>query len=146
MNKTTGNISIVEDYLSLNTKGFCDIHDITDQVESMVASSGIKTGHVLVTIPGATAGITTIEYEPGLLKDLPEFFDRIIPRDISYHHDNTWHDGNGFSHLRASLLKPSLMVGISQARLVLGTWQQIIVVDFDNRPRSRKVYIQITGI
>ena len=105
----------------------------------------MKEGNILVFVPGATAGITTIEYEPGLLKDYPELMEKIIPSNKNYHHDMTWHDGNGFSHLRAALQGASFQVPFSDGNLLLGTWQQIILIDFDNRSRSRKVIVQITG-
>ena len=129
----------------VNTKGNNDIVDITDNVESQINSSGFSEGQVLVFVGGSTAGITTIEYEPGLLKDYPKFFEKIIPSNISYHHDNTWHDGNGYAHVRAALQSASLTIPFKDKRLLLGTWQQIILVDFDNRSRSRKIIVQITG-
>lgn len=146
MNILKGEYKIFQDEIRIQTKGYCDIHDITTIVEQKIAQSGIQHGQVLTFIPGATAGITTTEYEPGLIKDLPEFFEKIIPSDKPYHHDQTWHDGNGFSHLRASLLKPSLVVPVQNGHLQLGTWQQIIVIDFDNRSRDRKIIIQVSGI
>jgi len=130
---------------TINTKGFSDILDITSQVQKKIDESGFKEGNVLVFVPGATAGITTIEYEPGLLKDYPEFMEKIIPSNKSYHHDMTWHDGNGFSHVRAALQGASFQVPFFDGNLLLGTWQQIILVDFDNRNRSRKVVTQIIG-
>ena len=129
----------------VNTKGNNDIVDITDNVESQINSSGFSEGQVLVFVGGSTAGITTIEYEPGLLKDYPKFFEKIIPSNISYHHDNTWHDGNGYAHVRAALQSASLTIPFKDKRLLLGTWQQIILVDFDNRSRNRKIIVQITG-
>ncbi len=98
-----------------------------------------------VIVPGSTAGITTIEYEPGLLRDLPEFFERIIPSGVMYGHDATWGDGNGFSHLRAAIIGPSVTVPVSEGGLVLGTWQQIVFLEFDNRPRSRRVHFSLVG-
>ncbi|MCB0732615.1 MAG: secondary thiamine-phosphate synthase enzyme YjbQ [Ignavibacteriae bacterium] len=131
---------------SVSTKGFTDIIDITNQVQNEVNSSEISEGNVLVFVPGATAGITTIEFEPGLLKDYPEFMEKLVPSNKNYHHDMTWHDGNGFSHLRASLQGASFQVPFKDKNLLLGTWQQIILVDFDNRSRNRKVIVQIMGI
>ena len=96
-------------------------------------------------MPGSTAGITTVEYEPGLLKDIPEFFENIIPSKNTYHHDETWHDGNGYAHVRASLQGASFTVPFQNSKLLLGTWQQIILIDFDNRSRSRKIIVQLTG-
>lgn len=133
------------DKFSVQTKGFNDIIDITPRVEENLLHSGMKEGSVLVFVPGSTAGITTIEYEPGLMKDYPAFFERIAPQDITYQHNETWHDGNGFSHVRASLQGASFTVPFSDGRLILGTWQQIILVDFDNRSRTRQVITQFTG-
>jgi secondary thiamine-phosphate synthase enzyme len=105
----------------------------------------ISRGLVSLFVSGSTAALTTVEYEPGLIKDLKEFFEKLVPSNRRYHHDDRWGDDNGFSHLRASLLGPSLQVPIANRRLVLGTWQQIILVDFDNRPRTREVLLQIMG-
>ena len=131
---------------SLNSKGNCDIIDITDRVQQIVSENNFTEGNVLVFVPGSTAGITTIEYEPGLLKDYPKFFDKIIPQNQEYQHDKTWHDGNGHSHIRASLQGASFTVPFKDKSLILGTWQQIIFVDFDNRSRRREIIVQITGI
>jgi secondary thiamine-phosphate synthase enzyme len=130
---------------NINTRGSTDIIDITEKVQSQINSSGFKEGNVLVFVGGSTAGITTIEYEPGLLKDYPDFFEKIVPSGTSYQHDHTWHDGNGHSHIRAALQGASFTVPFTEGRLLLGTWQQIILVDFDNRSRNRKVIVQITG-
>jgi len=129
----------------ISTQGFNDIVDITDRVQNIVADSELNEGNALVFVPGSTAGITTIEYEPGLLKDYPEFFEKIIPSHINYKHDETWHDGNGFSHIRASLQGASVTVPFIGGELLLGTWQQIILVDFDNKARNRKIIVQIMG-
>lgn len=129
----------------IDTKGHNDIIDITPQVEKIVAESGLVEGNALVFAPGSTAGITTIEYEPGLLKDYPEFFEKLIPSNKNYEHDNTWHDGNGYAHIRSSLQGASFTVPFAGSKLLLGTWQQIILLDFDNRPRHRKIIVQITG-
>ena len=130
---------------SLDTQGFNEMIDITPQVESILNESPFSEGSILVFAPGSTAGITTIEYEPGLLKDYPKFFEKIIPMSDTYQHNETWHDGNGFSHVRASLQGASFTVPFIDKRMLLGTWQQIILVDFDNRPRHRKVIVQING-
>lgn len=136
----------IETYsISISTKGNCDIIDITDQVSKVISNNNFIEGNVLLFAGGSTAGITTIEYEPGLLKDYPKFFERIAPANIYYEHDNTWHDGNGHSHVRAAIQGASLTVPFSKGRLLLGTWQQIIFVDFDNRSRKREVVVQITG-
>ncbi|GBD87458.1 hypothetical protein BMS3Abin03_01390 [bacterium BMS3Abin03] len=136
----------IETYtISISTNGNCDIIDITDRVQDLIKSAGFIEGNVIVFAGGSTAGITTIEFEPGLLKDYPAFFSRIAPENISYGHDQTWHDGNGHSHIRAAIQGASLTVPFNNGHLLLGTWQQIIFVDFDNRPRRREVVIQITG-
>ena len=131
--------------INFKTNGNCDIIDITGKVEAVLSESSFDEGNVLLFAGGSTAGITTIEYEPGLLKDYPKFFDRIAPVNINYEHDNTWHDGNGHSHVRASLQGASLTVPFVNGSLTLGTWQQIIFVDFDNRSRSREVVVQLMG-
>jgi secondary thiamine-phosphate synthase enzyme len=130
---------------NIDTKGNNDIIDITDNVVSQLSSTGFLEGNILVFVGGSTAGITTIEYEPGLLKDYPDFFEKIVPSNISYQHDNTWHDGNGYAHIRAALQGASFTIPFSKGKLLLGTWQQVILVDFDNRSRSRKIIVQITG-
>ncbi len=129
----------------IQTKGNTDIVDITDQVQSIINSSGYDEGNALIFVGGSTAGITTIEYEPGLLKDYPDFFEKIIPARKDYEHDNTWHDGNGYSHVRAALQGSSYTVPFVNGKMLLGTWQQIILIDFDNRSRQRKIIIQLTG-
>ncbi|MCX7874687.1 MAG: secondary thiamine-phosphate synthase enzyme YjbQ [Melioribacteraceae bacterium] len=129
----------------ISTKGFNDIIDITSNVEKLIVQNNFSEGSALVFVSGATAGITTIEYEPGLLKDYPELMEKLIPSNKNYHHDNTWHDGNGFSHLRASLQGASFTVPFKDKKLILGTWQQIILIDFDNRPRKRKITVQLIG-
>ena len=131
--------------INFKTNSNCDIIDITGKVEAVLSESSFDEGNVLLFAGGSTAGITTIEYEPGLLKDYPKFFDRIAPVNINYEHDNTWHDGNGHSHVRASLQGASLTVPFVNGSLTLGTWQQIIFVDFDNRSRNREVVVQLMG-
>ncbi len=131
--------------ITLNTRGFCDIHNITETVSEKIHESGLKEGMCLVFIPGATGAVTTTEYEPGNERDYKEFMEKIIPSNVPYHHNDTWHDGNGFSHLRASVQKPSLCVPFKDGRLILGTWQNIIVIDYDNRSRTRRVVIQFQG-
>ncbi|MCZ2268686.1 MAG: secondary thiamine-phosphate synthase enzyme YjbQ, partial [Ignavibacteriales bacterium] len=129
-----------------SSKGNCDIIDITGYIQQIVSDNLFLEGSALIFVAGSTAGITTIEYEPGLLKDYPDFFDKIIPQKQNYEHDNTWHDGNGHSHVRASLQGASFTVPFKDKSLILGTWQQIIFVDFDNKPRRREIIVQITGI
>ncbi len=136
---------VITKQITLQTQGNSDIIDITPQVAQQIAEADISSGTVTVFIAGSTAGITTVEYEPGLASDLQNLWERIVPQNIPYQHDRRWHDGNGHSHVRASLLGASLVVPFHDKRLILGTWQQIIVVDFDNRVRSRQVILQIMG-
>jgi secondary thiamine-phosphate synthase enzyme len=139
-------LEIKTEEILLQTRGFTDIVDITPQVAALLKKNEFSEGQVTIMVPGSTGGITTIEYEPGLKKDLPEFFDSIIPQDRSYHHDQTWQDGNGYAHLRSALLKPSLTVPFMTNSLLLGTWQQIVFVDFDNRKRNRRLIVQFIGV
>jgi secondary thiamine-phosphate synthase enzyme len=131
--------------IQLNTRGNSDVLDITDLVSRGLAESGIEAGIVTIFCPSSTSGLTTIEYEPGAIRDLQRLFDEILPPDREYAHNARWGDGNGYSHVRASLLKASLTVPFVDGRLVLGTWQQIIYVDFDNRSRRRNLVLQIMG-
>lgn len=121
------------------------IIDITPRVAEQVADAGINSGTATLFVVGSTAGITTIEFEPGLLSDFKDMWARIVPQNIAYDHDRRWGDGNGYSHVRASLLGASLVIPFNDKRLTLGTWQQIVLVDFDNRPRSRQIIVQIMG-
>jgi secondary thiamine-phosphate synthase enzyme len=136
---------IITSKISLQTKGNGDTIDITPQIQKEIAANNINIGTVTVFVNGSTAGLTTIEYESGVVMDFSEMFERIIPKEMKYQHDRAWGDGNGHSHVRASLLGPSLVIPFTGKRLILGTWQQIILVDFDNRPRSRQVILQIMG-
>jgi len=136
---------VVTKRISLQTKGECDIIDITPQVGQQVAETGINDGTVTLFVVGSTAGISTIEFESGLLSDFESMWERNVPRNITYAHDRAWGDGNGYSHVRASLLGASLVVPFNDKRLALGTWQQIVLVDFDNRPRSRQIILQVIG-
>jgi secondary thiamine-phosphate synthase enzyme len=136
---------VITTEITLQTRGDGDIVDITQEVMRAVEGSGLNGGTVTIFIPGSTAGVTTVEYEPGLVADLGNLWERIAPRGIDYQHDRRWHDGNGHAHVRASLLGASLVVPFHNGKLLLGTWQQIIVVDFDNRARSRQVILQIIG-
>jgi len=140
-----GALMVFTETIALNTKGFCDMINITPQVFSIVNQSSVHDGLVTVFIPGSTSAITTIEYETGVLQDLQDALERIAPSDIPYAHDRRWGDGNGFSHIRAALMKPSLSVPLVSGKLTLGTWQQIVLIDFDNRSRRRKIIVQITG-
>ena len=138
-------MAVVTRFIEKKTAGFTDIHDLTPEVAELVRDSGINDGIVTVFVPGSTGGITTIEYEPGLKRDLPEALDKIAPMNKTYHHDATWGDGNGFAHVRAAFIGPSLTVPFSDGRLHLGTWQQIVLLDFDNRSRHRRIVVQIVG-
>lgn len=138
-------MTVVTKDIILQTKGNCDILDITSQVIKKVEESGVSNGIVTLFVSGSTAGITTIEYEPRLLSDFKSMWDRVIPQNIPYEHNKTWGDGNGHSHVRASMLGASLTIPFIDKRLTLGTWQQIVFLDFDNRPRSRKMVLQIMG-
>jgi len=131
--------------IEFETHGDGDIIDLTGKVASLIENSDIRSGIITVFTPSATSAITTIEYEPGLLQDLPEFFEEIIPSNFSYKHDRTWHDGNGYAHLRAALIGPDITIPFNEKIISLGTWQQIVFLDFDNRPRKRKVIVQIIG-
>jgi secondary thiamine-phosphate synthase enzyme len=135
----------VTERLHVPTRGDDHMVDLTAAVQALVRKHGFRHGQALVFVPGSTAGLTTVEYEPGLLQDLPAAFERLAPRGMRYHHEDTWHDGNGHSHVRASLLGPSLTVPFEDGTLLLGTWQQIVLIDFDNRPRRRDVVVQLSG-
>jgi secondary thiamine-phosphate synthase enzyme len=132
--------------IRIASRGEGEMHDVTETVADILGDSGVTDGLVNVFVPGSTGGVTTIEFEPGLKQDFPEAMDRLAPRNIPYAHDATWHDGNGHSHVRASLLGPSLTVPAAGGRLVLGTWQQIILVDFDNKPRDRRLVVTVMGV
>jgi secondary thiamine-phosphate synthase enzyme len=133
------------DEIQFNTTGPGDIINLTDEIQNSVKKSNINSGTVTVFAPGSTTGITTIEYEPGLIQDVPQLMEKLIPSDRSYEHDNTWHDGNGFSHLRSALIGPDITIPFISKQLTLGTWQQVVFLEFDNRPRSRTVILQIIG-
>jgi len=139
------NMTVITKNLQIMSKSENDILDITDQVSKIVKESKVENGAVIVFVVGSTAAITTMEYEPGLQKDFPEMLSRLAPKGVEYAHDNTWHDGNGHSHVRASLIGPSLTIPIIDSRLTLGTWQQIVLVEMDTRPRERKIIIQVLG-
>jgi secondary thiamine-phosphate synthase enzyme len=138
-------MAVYSQNLPVNTRGDCQIVDLTPELRRAIEASGIRTGIALVFVPGSTAGLTTMEYEPGLLVDLPEFFERTVPRNAGYHHEQTWHDGNGHSHVRASLLGQSLSLPVDAGQPTLGTWQQVVLIDFDNRPRRREVLVRVVG-
>ncbi len=132
-------------HIFLSTHGNTDIIDITQSVIDSVRSSGFTNGLVTIFCPSSTSGVTTMEYEPGVQQDLQRIFDEIAPADQTYLHDEAWHDGNGHSHVRAALLKASLSVPLVNNQLTLGTWQQIVYIDFDTRPRKREIIVQVLG-
>jgi secondary thiamine-phosphate synthase enzyme len=132
-------------HLSLSTKGENDVVDITGEVQRVVEESGLLDGVAIVFVPGSTAAVTTIEYEPGLAKDFPDMLERVAPKDVDYEHQKAWHDDNGRSHVKASLIGPSLSVPFEEGLLTLGTWQQIILVELDIKPRLREVMVQVIG-
>lgn len=138
-------MEIITERFEISTKGNSEVRDITDNVTAVLAKQKLQQGLVTVFVSGSTASITTTEYEPGLRRDIPEALDRIAPQGREYHHDETWHDGNGYSHVRAALLGPSLTVPFSHGQLLLGTWQQIVLIDHDNRPRQRTIIVQVMG-
>ena len=131
--------------ITFNTSGPGDIVDITSEMAQALGRSGLTDGTITAFAPGATTGITTIEYEPGLIKDLPELMEKLIPSDRAYEHDNTWNDGNGFSHLRSALMGSDITVPFVAGKMTLGTWQQVVFLEFDNRARSRTVILQMIG-
>jgi len=132
--------------LTFPTSAGTDVIDITGCVTEKVREAGISEGQALISVPGSTASITTIEYESGVVRDLVEALERIAPASIPYRHDVRWGDGNGYAHVRAALLGPSAVIPVTGGRLVLGTWQQIVLVDFDNCPRQRRIFIQLMGL
>ncbi len=138
-------MKIIKDEITFTTKGNNEIKDLTGPVDQRLTASRLKNGIVTLFVPGSTAALTTIEYEPGLVHDLSSALERLIPHDISYQHDKRWGDGNGYAHVRHALIGPSLTIPFTDGRLELGTWQQIIFIDFDNRPRTRKVILQFIG-
>lgn len=131
--------------ISLATQGNLDMHDLTAQVAEIVARTEIGSGLATIFVPGSTGGLTTIEFEAGALADLRRALERLAPADLEYAHDRRWGDGNGHSHVRAALLGPDLQVPVTGGRLCLGTWQQIVFVDCDNRPRRREIVVQVIG-
>ncbi|MBP1746980.1 MAG: putative secondary thiamine-phosphate synthase enzyme [Deltaproteobacteria bacterium] len=138
-------MKIVNGRISINTKGNGDFINISSHLLNMLNDSDLQNGIMTVFVSGSTAGITTFEYEPGLIRDLKEFYDKVAPSNVRYHHDETWGDANGFSHVRATLTGPSLTIPLEKGKLLLGTWQQVVLVEFDTRPRKRDVVVQIMG-
>jgi secondary thiamine-phosphate synthase enzyme len=138
-------MKVLSDTIQLHSKGEGDIIDMTEQLLNIVKVSKIKNGIITVFVSGSTAAVTTIEYEPGLVHDFPEMLSRLVPKDIEYEHDNTWHDGNGHSHVRASLMGPSITIPIINGKLTLGTWQQVVLLEMDTRCRNRTLILQLMG-
>jgi secondary thiamine-phosphate synthase enzyme len=138
-------MKVVTRQVNKSTQGFNDIIDLTNDVEKFISEEDLQEGQMLVFINGATAAISTVEYEQGLLKDIPDVLEKIAPMDARYYHNDTWHDGNGYAHVRSTLMSPMVILPVYKNRLVRGTWQQIILLDFDNRPRQRTITLQFTG-
>ena len=138
-------MKVLSDTIKLHSAGEGDIIDMTTQLSTIVKESKIKNGTLTIFVSGSTAAVTTIEYEPGLVHDFPEMLSRIVPKEIEYEHDNTWHDGNGHSHVRSSLIGPSITIPIISGKLTLGTWQQVVLLEMDTRSRNRTVVLQIIG-
>ena len=138
-------MTVITKAIKINSNGENDMVDITDQTLKAVQETNIKDGIVTVFVSGSSGAITTIEYEPGLRSDFPKMLNRIVPRNIDYEHDKTWHDGNGHSHVRASLIGPSLTIPFKDGNLILGTWQQIVFFELDTRSRERTITIQMIG-
>ena len=136
-------MSVVNEKFTISTRGFDDMIDITSKVQGIVAQTGVEDATVNISVIGSTASVITLEYEPGLVVDLPQVLNSIIPVNRVYEHDNTWHDGNGYSHLRAALLGNSVTVPLVSGRLELGDWQQIVLIDFDNKSRIRQIIVSI---
>jgi secondary thiamine-phosphate synthase enzyme len=138
-------VKTVTDKIQLKTKGAGDLIDITDRIVEILKRTELKTGQVTVFHIGSTAAITTFEFEPGMIKDMEELYEKIVPSSQHYHHDDTWGDANGFSHLRAALQGPSLTIPFDNNKMLLGTWQQVVLAEFDNKPRNRQIVVQIIG-
>jgi secondary thiamine-phosphate synthase enzyme len=138
-------MAVKTETISLSTHGNADIQDITDQITNAVSKSGLTSGTATIFCPSSTSALTTIEFESGALSDLRRLFDEIVPINREYAHNERWHDGNGHSHVRAVLLGPSITIPFVDGQLTLGTWQQVIYIDFDNRPRQRKLFVQLIG-
>jgi secondary thiamine-phosphate synthase enzyme len=138
-------VAVERHYLEVKTRGFADIVDVSDEVREVVSKGTIESGLACVFVSGSTGGVTTVEYEPGLVQDLKDAFERLASEHADYQHNLRWGDGNGFSHVRAALVGPSVTVPLADKELQLGTWQQIVFIDFDNRPRSRRLSVTVVG-
>jgi secondary thiamine-phosphate synthase enzyme len=138
-------LEVLTEHIKVSTQGNSEIVDITEKITGMLRQQKLKEGNVTIFVVGSTASVTTTEYEPGLKRDIPEMMERLAPSSSSYHHNNTWGDGNGHAHVRASFLGPSIVVPFSDGKMLLGTWQQIVLIDFDTRPRHRDIILQFIG-
>mgnify|MGYP001576085481 CR=1 FL=1 len=138
-------MEVITEQLSISTRGNSELTDMTKQIASLLSKHKLQEGNATVFVSGSTASVTTTEFEPGLVRDIPAAMERVAPQGIRYHHDHTWHDGNGHSHVRAAMLGPSLTVPFSKGELLLGTWQQIVLIDFDTHPRKRNLIVQFIG-
>jgi secondary thiamine-phosphate synthase enzyme len=138
-------MKIINEKIKLQTKGSPDLLNITPQLYGLLDAAKLKKGNLVVFVVGSTAAIVTFEYEPGLIQDIQDLYEKLIPRKTHYNHDETWGDANGFSHLRAAIQGPSLTIPFEGGKLMLGTWQQVVLAEFDNRPREREIIVQITG-
>ncbi len=136
---------VITKEITFSTKGAGDIIDLSGEIAGLLGNCGVTSGIVTAFTPSATSGLTTLEFEPGLRKDVPELMEKLVPSGMAYKHDQTWHDGNGFSHLRAALIGPDITIPFTAGKLHLGTWQQVVFLEFDNRPRDRRVVVQIMG-
>jgi len=139
------NMAVHTQSFTFCTEADTDVVDVTPNVAEILDNCSVKDGIAIVFVPGSTGALTTIEHEPGLVQDLKDYFELAVPRDHDYHHEQRWHDGNGHSHVRASLIGPSVTIPFRDKRLLLGTWQQIVFVEFDVRPRERELFVQIIG-
>jgi len=139
-------MKVINGKIKVHTKGNPDLVNITEAVSAVLSDSKIKQGNLTVFVVGSTAAITTFEYEPGLIEDVKELYEKLIPSGKQYNHDRTWGDANGFSHLRAALQGQSLTIPFEDGRLLLGTWQQVVLAEFDNRPRTREIIVQVIGL
>ncbi len=138
-------MKIINKRIERDTQGSGDLLNITDDIARLLTNSKLRNGNVLVFNIGSTAAVTTFEFEPGLIRDVQEMYEKIIPRNKHYHHDDTWGDANGYSHLRAALQGPALTIPFENGNLLLGTWQQVVLAEFDNRPRHRQIVVQFIG-
>jgi secondary thiamine-phosphate synthase enzyme len=139
-------MQIINERLIHDTTGSGDLIDITDGLRDILEKSTLMDGALTVFVPGSTAGITTLEYEPGMIKDIKAFHEKLAPSGVHYHHDDTWGDANGFSHVRAAFTGPSLTIPFQDGGLLLGRWQQVVLAEFDTRPRKRELVVQLVGV